>query len=154
MESTHIDVNFGPSIQCGTSNYFLFLSFSPSVLSAPTFFSLLILLPSLFIFPHPPAAAATTAPALSFHRLLSPQCSWLLLSSGCQHSPYPSFSHSALCEPIAPLLPAFHVCMNASLSRPLCLYYRLAPPGRLLVVTMEVSLDITFPVLTRALFNE
>lgn len=113
-------------------------SFSHFLLSsylAQHFFPPLILLPSLFIFPHPPAAAvaATTAPALSFHRLLSPQCSWLLLSSGCQHSPYPSFSHSAPCEPIAPLLPAFHVCMNASLSRPLCLYYGLAPLPPLLL---------------------
>lgn len=33
-------------------------------------------------------------------RLLSLPCSWLLLSSGCQHSPYPSFSHTALCEPV------------------------------------------------------
>lgn len=63
-------------------------------------------------------------PFPTFHRLLSLPCSWLLLSSGCQHSPYPSFSHSTCCKPIVPCL---HVFMIISwlfwYSPTLCIYY-------------------------------
>lgn len=122
----------------------LFLFISPLFSYQPSHFSLFLFLSPLH--PSPPPS-----PALSFHRPLSPQCSWLLLSSGCQHSPYPSFSHSVCLNQS----PSF--CLNFMfarifffLSSLLCLYCTTTPQllSRLLIVTMVVSSNIIFPVST------